>query len=48
MQAHDLKDDDGHQLSIEEIFRWGAVNADFFNHTIFPRTLKVKSAKMPD
>ena len=46
MQAHDLKDADGHQLSIEEIVRLGAVNADFYNHTFFPRTFRVKSAQM--
>ena len=46
MQAHGLKDVDGHQLSIEEIVRLGAVNADFYNHTFFPRTFKVKSAQM--
>ena len=39
-------DDDGNQLSIEEIVRLGAVNAEFFNHTFFPRTFKVASAPL--
>lgn len=44
--THALKDDDGNQLSIDEIVRLGAVNADFFNHTFFPRTFKVASAQL--
>ena len=34
------------QLSIDEIVELGAVDADFFNHTFFPRTFKVPSATL--